>query len=123
MSWATFLRGRPASSSFLPPPHQETPASHATANVSTGGKANIALAVSGTRMRNVSCVGAVHLSGSVMTYTAPNAVSASGDGAIACTASNVAGSAGTSVIQKMSSVIPAYAGPIPSTFFGIVVMD
>jgi hypothetical protein len=102
-------------------------ASQTSVNVLTGGTANVTLTVSGTPTPSVGCTvsgaGTAQLSGLVMTYTAPNIVPAGGEATIGCTASNAAGSATASVIANIFTVIPGYSGSVPSTFFGMHIMQ
>ncbi|MGB8802822.1 MAG: glycosyl hydrolase [Candidatus Acidiferrales bacterium] len=98
--------------------------SPAAANVPTGGIVDVRVAVFGSPAPQVTCVvnsaGTAQLSGSIVTYAAPSVVPEGGQATITCTAANEFGSASTAVIANISTVIPEkYAGPIPSTYFGM----
>ena len=117
--------------SIVTSPSQQAPpqisASQTSVNVLTGGAASVMLRVTGTPTPGVSCAvngaGTVQLSGSLVTYTAPNTAPADGQAMIVCTASNVAGSATVSITAKILAVIPGYSGPVPSSFFGMTIME
>jgi len=103
-------------------------ASPTTVTVPTGGIADTNLTLSGSPAPNVSCAvsggGAAQLSGTIVTYAAPNAVPEGGQATMTCIAANAAGSASTVVIANISTVVPeGYAGPIPSTYFGMHIIE
>jgi hypothetical protein len=58
-----------------------------------------------------------------VTYTAPNIVPAGGQATIVCTASNEAGAATASVTANIVTAIPGYSGSVPSTFFGMHILQ
>ena len=91
--------------------------------VPAGGAANVALTSTGTPQPTVACSvegeGAVQLSGSTATYTAPNNVPANGHDTISCTATSVAGTATAQIVANVATSIAGYDGPVPSTFFGM----
>jgi len=98
-----------------------------TVNVPAGGIVDADLTVSGSPTPNVSCavsgVGTAQLSGSIVSYTAPNAVPEGGQATVTCTAANAAGSTATSVIANISTIVPGYSGPIPSSYFGMHIIE
>jgi hypothetical protein len=102
-------------------------ASPTTVNVPTGGIVDANLSVSGSPTPNVSCAvsgaGTAQLSGSIVSYTAPNAVPEGGQATVTCTATNAAGSTAASVIANISTIVPGYSGPIPSTYFGMHIIE
>ncbi len=99
-----------------------------TVDVPTGGVANAYLTVTGSPTPNVTCepngAGTVQLSGSIVSYSAPNVLPESGQITITCTAANTAGSTVASVLANISTVIPeGYAGPVPSTYFAMHILQ
>lgn len=98
-----------------------------SANVPTGGIADASLSVTGSPTPTVTCAvsgaGTAQLSGSIVSYTAPNALPESDQATVTCTAANAAGSAAASVIENISTVVPGYAGPIPATYFAMHVIQ
>jgi hypothetical protein len=112
------------SSTAKPPQISVSPNS---VSVPAGGMAIVSLTVEGSPIPNVACtvsgVGTAQLVGSILTYTAPNLVPASGQSTVACTAANATGSTTASVIANISAVVPGYTGPIPSAFFGMHIIE
>lgn len=106
-----------------PPAAPTISASPASLSLPAGGTAAAALAISGTPDPTIECSvergGAAQLSGSILIYTAPNTVPEGGQATIACTATNVGGSATALIVVAISASIADYAGPVPSTYFGM----
>ena len=92
-------------------------------NIPTGGTVNAGLTVTGSPTPTVSCTvrgaGTAQLLGSIVSYTAPNVLPENAQAVVTCTASNTAGSTAASVIANISTVVPGYVGPVPSTYFGM----
>jgi len=99
-----------------------------TVDVPTGGIANASLTVAGSPTPNVTCeangAGIVQLSGSTVSYSAPNVLPEGGQVTITCTAANATGSTTASLLANISTVIPEeYAGPVPSTYFAMHILQ
>ena len=92
-------------------------------DIPAGGVATVVLTTTGTPSPAVNCSlagqGTAQLSGSTLTYTAPNTIPADGHDTISCTAINAAGSATAQIVANVSTSVAGYDGPIPSTFFGM----
>lgn len=102
--------------------------SPSTLNVPAGSTATASLTVSGSPTPNLSCTvsgaGTSQISGSTVTYSAPNVVPAGGQATITCAASNAAGSAVAAVTANISTLVPeGYTGPVPSTYFGMHILQ
>jgi len=110
-----------------PPEAPQISVSPASVDVPTGGMANANLTVTGSPTPSVSCnvsgAGTALLSGSIVSYSAPNVVPENGWAAITCTAANAAGSTAASLTANISTIVPGYAGPIPSTYFAMHVFQ
>lgn len=92
-------------------------------NVPAGGAATVVLTTTGTPAPTVTCSvagqGTAQLSGSALTYTAPNTIPEDGHDTISCTATTAAGAATAQIIANISTSVAGYNGPIPSTLFGM----
>jgi hypothetical protein len=119
------LNAQIQSSTPKPPQISVSPS---TVDVPTGGTANASLTVTGSPTPNVTCeangAGTVQLSGSTVSYSAPNVLPEGGQISITCTAANAAGSTVASVLANISTVIPeGYAGPVPATYFAMHILQ
>jgi Glycosyl hydrolase catalytic core len=98
-----------------------------TMAVPTGGVGDAALTLSGNPTPAVTCAvngaGTAQISGSTISYLAPGTVPESGQAIVACTATNSAGSAAASFTANISNIVPGYAGPIPSTYFAMHILQ
>lgn len=103
-------------------------ASPPTINVPTGGMEDVSITATGNPTPTVACavtgVGTAQLSGSAITYIAPNVLPEGGESSIVCTAENSAGSSSATITANISTVLPiGYAGAIPSTYFGMHIVE
>jgi hypothetical protein len=98
-----------------------------TITVPTGGVADAALTVTGSPAPTVACAvngaGAAQLSGSTVSYTAPNALPDASQTIVSCTATNATGSAAASFTVNISTIVPGYAGPVPATYFAMHILQ
>lgn len=98
-----------------------------TVTVPTGGIANASLAVTGSPAPTVACSvngsGSAQLSGSTVSFTAPDTLPETAQAIVACTATNAAGSAAASFTANISTIVPGYGGPVPATYFGMHVLQ
>jgi hypothetical protein len=96
-------------------------------SVPAGGIANATLTVTGSPKPSVTCAvsgaGTAQISGSTVSYAAPNTIPESGPATVSCTATNSAGSAAASFTANISNIVPGYAGPIPSTYFAMHILQ
>ena len=111
-----------------PPKAPQISVSPTTVDVPTGGIANATLTVTGSPTPNITCeangAGTVQISGSTVSYSAPNVLPEGGQITITCTAANATGSTAASVLANISTVIPeGYAGPVPSTYFAMHILQ
>jgi polysaccharide biosynthesis protein PslG len=95
--------------------------------IPTGGIADASLTVTGSPTPTVICVvsgaGTAQLSGSTVSYTAPNTVPENGPAIVSCTATNAAGSAAASFTANISTIVPGYVGAVPSTYFAMHIIE
>jgi len=119
-----------ASSNSSHPETQGAPqisASQASVNLYAGGTASVTLTVTGVPAPTIGCavsgVGSVQLSGFLVTYTAPSTAQVGAQATITCTAANTAGSATASLMSTIVAVIPAGSMAIPSSLFGMQIID